>query len=216
MKSFLIKGLAVTLLGSAAVLMPTAGASAGTSTVKPTHVNLRGPLANAGFSTIDPSGCTETDVFVSAQHETEQQTPTTKRYSEVEVSVYKYDACTDTELINAAGVNDSLGIGAFQVSKQLDQASLTATVSLEDLISGTSFPVTVDVDWVGTSDIRRQHSNTNELYPGCHILNRWKGSGREAVATGVVSADQTNLAPTASQWGEVGNVISGFEVMGCF
>jgi hypothetical protein len=61
----------------------------------------------------------------------------------------------------------------------------------------------------------RNHSNTNEVYPGCHIINRWKGSGRDAVATGTVSDGTTNLIPASSESAEIGVVISGFEIMGC-
>ena len=77
------------------------------------------------------------------------------------------------------------------------------------------FDVTVNVDWTGTGDIVRDHSNTNDTYPGCHIINRWKGSGRDANASGVVSDGVTDFTPDPSQGAEVGYVIDGFEIMGC-
>jgi len=203
----------VVALSAVAALAPSSAATAADGKV--TVVNLRGPLVNASFSTTDPNGCVTTDVFVSANGGTDQHLPGTTHFAVASVQIYQYDACTDTTLRDAAGLADTLATGAFQVSNQIDQASLHTTILASDLVSGASFPVTVDVDWVGISDIVRDHSNTNELYPGCHIINRWKGSGRDAVATGTVSDGTTNLAPAPSESAEVGVVVSGFEIMGC-
>jgi hypothetical protein len=48
------------------------------------------------------------------------------------------------------------------------------------------------------------------------VLNRWKGSGRTADAAGTVSDGATNYTPTATHDAEIGYVIDGFEVIGCF
>jgi hypothetical protein len=176
---------------------------------------LRGPLVNTGFSTTDPSGCVETDVYVSANSGTEQDHPGTTAYGVASVSIFRYDACTDTTLLQAVGLNDALRSEEFQVSKQLDWASLDTTITVTDIDTGNAFDVDVKVDLTGTSDLSRDHSNTNERYPGCHIINRWKGSGREAVAAGVVTNGVTDFTPNQSQSGEIGFVIDGFEVIGC-
>jgi hypothetical protein len=60
-----------------------------------------------------------------------------------------------------------------------------------------------------------KRSNTNEDYPGCHVINRWKGFGRDAVASGVVSDGVTDFTPGTSQYAEIGFVIDGFEIIGC-
>jgi hypothetical protein len=157
----------------------------------------------------------ETDVFVSANSGTEQDHPGTTAYGVASVSIYRYDACTDATLVQAVGLNDALQSDEFQVSKQLDWASLDTTISVTDIDTGNAFDVDVKIDWTGTSDISRDHSNSNELYPGCHIINRWKGSGREAVAAGAVTDGAMDFTPNRSQWGEIGLVIDGFEVIGC-
>jgi hypothetical protein len=176
---------------------------------------LKGPLVNAEFSTTDPSGCVATDVFVSANSGTEQDHPGTTAYGVASVSIYRYDACTDATLLQAVGLNDALQPSEFQVSQQLDRASLDTTISVTNIDTGAAFDVDVTVDWTGTSDISRDHSNSNELYPGCHVINRWKGSGREAVAAGTVTDGVTDFTPTPSQSGEIGFVVDGFEVIGC-
>jgi hypothetical protein len=178
--------------------------------------NMRGPLANAWFSAIDPSGCIQTDTFVTANSPTDQHLPGPGTTTDIAaVSIYKYDSCTDTTLLQAIGQTDSLPAGDFQVSQQLNWASLHTTLSMTDIDTGGLFDVTVNVDWVGTGDITRNHSNTNEVYPGCHVLNRWKGSGRDADASGSVSDGVTEFTPGASTSAEIGFVIDGFEVIGC-
>src|SRR5215475_105017 len=213
MKARLVKSLPALLLSVPAVLAPHAVADAAGGKVA--VLNLRGHLVNAVFSDTEPGGCLRTDVFVTANSGTEQDLPSTQTFALAAVSIYKYDSCTNTTLLDATGSNDALAAGDFQVSAQLDKASLVATFTVSDLVSGGSFDVNVNVDWTGVSDIVRNHSNTNQIYPGCHIINRWKGSGRDAVASGVVSDGVTNFTPGTSQYAEIGYVIDGFEIIGC-
>jgi hypothetical protein len=206
-RTFMVLGI-----GALAVLAPTAGTAAPPLIAS---TGLSGPLVNAEFVSTDPTGCVETDVFVSANTGTEQDHPGTIRYGVASVSLFEYDVCSDTVVRQAVGLDDALAAGQLQVSKQLDLAVLNATIEVTDIDTGASFPVTVDVTWTGTRDIRRDHSNTNDLYPGCHVINRWKGSGRDAVAAGVVSDGVSNLIPDASQGAEIGYVVDGFEIIGC-
>jgi len=212
MNALLAKGAcAIVLCGAAALLPSSAAAAPG----KVTEVHLRGPLVNASFSTTDATGCVTTDVFVSANSGTEQDQPGSTHYAVASVQIYQYDACTDTTLRDATGLTDTLPAGAFQVSQQVDLASLHTAIVVSDLVSGASSTVTVDVGWVGVGDVVRNHSNTNDIYPGCHIINRWKGTGRDATATGTVSDGATNLIPASSDFAEIGFVHDGFEIMGC-
>ena len=197
------------------VLIPFSGVAAASDTV--TVQNNRGPLANAWFSTLDPSGCVETDTFVTANRPTYQQLPGRGTTTGIAaVSVFEYDRCLDTVLLDAVGASDAVPAAAFQVSNQLDRASLATTITLTNIDTGATFDATVDVAWIGTSDIVRNHDNTNDFYGGgCHVLTRWKGSGRTAEASGRVSAGVTNFTPATSQSAEIGFVVDGFEVINC-
>ena len=206
-RKFMVLGI-----GALAVLAPTADGAAPPLIAS---TGLSGPLVNAEFVSTDPTGCVQTDVFVSANTGTEQDHPGTLRYGVASVSLFEYDVCSDTVVRQAVGLDDTLASGQFQVSKQLDRATLDTTIEVTDIDTGALYRVTVDVIWTGTSDIRRDHSNTNDLYPGCHVINRWKGSGRDAVAAGVVSDGRTNLTPEVSQGAEIGYVVDGFEIIGC-
>lgn len=207
-------GLAIASIG-ALILAPVSVAEA--ASTKVTVVNLRGPLVNATFSVTDPSGCIETDTFVSGNLPSYQQLPSRPEKTGVaSVSIFEYDSCTDTTILDATGLTEALAAGALQVSKQLDRASLTMTLPMTDIDTGATFNVDVNVVWVGTSDIYRDDVNSNDLYGrGCHVLNRWKGTGRTAEASGSVSDGVTNYTPTTTQNGEIGFVIDGFEVIGC-
>lgn len=197
------------------ILAPVTATDA--ASTKVTVVNLRGPLVNATFSVTDPSGCIETDTFVSANLPSYQQLPSPPVTTGVaSVSIFEYDACTDTTILDATGLTEALPAGSLQVSKQLDQASLRMTLPMTDIDTGATFSVDVDVVWVGTSTIYRDDVNSNDLYgKGCHVLNRWKGSGRTAEASGSVFDGVTNYTPESTRQAEIGFVIDGFEVIGC-
>jgi len=210
-----IKG-AVAIL-SLGLLLVTPYSMASAASDKVTVENLRGPLVNASFSAIDPTGCIQTDTFVTANRPTDQQLPGRGTTTGIgAVSIFEYDSCTDTTLLQAFGQTETLSATEFQVSRQYDWASLHTTITVTNIDTGDTFDVNVDVALVGTSVITRDHSNTNDFYGGgCHVLNRWKGSGRTADASGVVSDDATNFTPVASQGNEIGVVIDGFEVIDC-
>lgn len=214
MKTLFRTGVALVGIG-ALIFGPCAVAEA--ANAKVSVVNLRGPLVNATFSVTDPSGCIETDTFVSANLPSYQQLPGKPDTTGVaSVGIFEYDACTDTTMLDATGLTDALPAGSLQVSKQLDRASLRMTLPITDIDTGATFSVDVDVVWAGTSTIHRDDVNSNDLYgKGCHVLDRWKGSGRTAQASGSVSDGVTNYTPTTTLDGEIGYVIDGFEVIGC-
>jgi hypothetical protein len=214
MNAFIRRALTILSLGLL-ILSPLSVANAATDRV--TVENLRGPLINAFFSSLDPSGCVETDTFVTANRPTDQLLPGRGTTTGIgAVSIFEYNSCTDTSVLQAVGETDTLAAADFQVSRQLDWATWHTTILLTNIDPGDTFDVTVNVALVGTSDIHRDDENSNDRYGrSCHVLNRWKGSGRDADASGSVSDGVTNFTPTTSQWGEIGVVIDGFEVIGC-
>ena len=213
MHAFVRGGIALLSL-AALVFAPAAVSAAGT---KVSVANLRGPLVNAWFSVTDPTGCIETDTFVTGNLPSYQQLPSQPVTTGVAgVSIFEYDSCTESTLLDATGDTEALPAGALQVSKQLDRAPLTGTLTMTNVDTGATFDVDVSVAWVGTSTIHRYDVNSNDFYGGgCHVLNRWKGSGRDAAAWGSVSDGSTNYTRLATESAEIGFVIDGFEVIDC-
>jgi hypothetical protein len=214
MHALVRSGLALVSIG-ALVLAPTAVADAASSKVS--VVNQRGPLVNASFTSFDASGCIETDTFVTANLPAYQQLPgqpvTTLAAG---VSIFEYDSCTDSTILQASGDTVALSLADLQVSKQLDWATLSARLTLTNIDTNATFDVDVNVAWSGTSTIHRDDVNSNDFYGGgCHVLNRWKGSGRTAVASGSVSDGVTNYTAESTENAEIGFVIDGFEVLDC-
>lgn len=209
------RALTAFTLGSI-VLAPASIAFAATGG-KVTTEHQRGPLINASFTSFDATGCIETDTFVTANRPTVHELPGQAVTTGIgAVNVFVYDSCTNTTLLQAVGEDDSLSDAEFQVSNQLDSASLHVTIPVTNIDTGDSFDMRVDVTLVGTSVISRDTENTNDFYGGgCHVLNRWKGSGRTASASGVVSDGVTNFTPTATDSAEIGFVIDGFVVINC-
>ena len=209
--------LIATILG-ATVLMPPTDATA--ASVKVTAAHLHGPLINASFSApdpSDPSGCVNVDAFVSANSDTSHLGSTTQPDGVASVSIDAYDSCTGETVFQAVGqVDISQTPGAFVVSNQYDHATLNATIPVTDIDTGAISQAIVDVTVTGTSDLHRDHENTNDIYSrSCHVLNRWKGTGRDAVASGTVWDGGRNYTPAPSQNAEIGWVVDGFQVIGC-
>jgi hypothetical protein len=214
MRAFVRTGFAIVSLG-AVILAGASVANAASGDVA--VANLRGPLVNALFSVTDASGCVETDTFVTANLPSSQQLPGPPVTIGVAgVDIFEYDSCTGTTLLDATGGSEALPAGAFQVSKQLDRATLTTTLPMTDIETGSTFNANVNLTFVGTSALYRDDVNSNDFYGGgCHVLNRWKGTGRDASAAGVVSDGSTNYTPMTSVYAEIGFVIDGFEVIHC-
>ena len=155
----------------------------------------KGPSADAYFSTIDGSGCVFTDIYVFASDNTNQSPPgRAGKSSSVNMFISQYDTCTDTQLFAADGFA-SLAPSEFQVNKKLTSASLRATVTMFDYVSGTPFDVFVDLDWTGNGPLSRQNGHSNYQSPGCSFKSRFNGTSRSAEVSGSVSDGTTNFTP---------------------
>ncbi len=215
MNAVLTNGLLVTAVAATAAVAPASTSSA--SGHSHAGFEVHAPFVNANFHTIDPAGCFVTDVFVFVNKPTDadEESPGVAPDRITEVSVFRYDACTDTNLINATGVIDTLPAGAFTESRRLDRAHLETPVTLTDPVTLDTLTVDVDLTWTGTSAITRRHSNTNDRVNGCHVVNRLKVSSRTADATGTISDGTTNLTASTSEFAEIGYVMQGAEATGC-
>lgn len=204
-------------IAAAALLSMLAAPAANASSINTSLLDLQGPLVDAAFSWTDPSGCIETDTFVNANNEVAHQSVEGSSHGYAAVSVFQVDLCNNAVLLSAFGEKDVLQPGELVVSKQLDFAALSTTIPVFDDVSATSYPLTIDLAWTGTSDVHRSHSSSNELLGGrCRIVTHWKGTGRDADVTGTVSDGVSDFAPPGSlEWAEIGDDIVGSAVIQC-
>jgi hypothetical protein len=154
------------------------------------RLSIKDRAANASFSSVDPSGCVETFVFVFGSIETVKQggRPATGPLAVVQLS--QFDFCQNT-------IGEFFGIAedaAFTVSKQLDRAHLKATVPgfLDE--TGVEASAVVDLTWTGAGDLIRETDRSRVKFPGSMLTQYLKGTFRPAQVSGTVTIGKTNLA----------------------
>ena len=166
---------------------PKAHAASGNTFVFKFH----GLSAQANFDNVSPDGCIDTFVFVDGF----QNTVNKQTFSGADVFIGKFDLCTNTQLLAASG---STGSPTFQIDKKLLSASLSATISVFDFVSGNTFNVSVSVAWTSTSAITHEnqtfHLHTKGFTENAHL----NADFRDAVASGTVSDGTTNFTPSPS------------------
>ena len=158
----------------------------------PSHFKLtiKDRAANASFSSIDPSGCVETFVFVFGSNETVKQSgrPATGPFAVVQLQ--QYDFCNNTIAENFGFAEDA----AFEIGQKLDHAHLKATVPgfLDE--TGVEAPALVDLTWTGAGDLFSQNDRSRVKFPGSMLTQFFKGTFRPAQVSGTVTVGKTNLA----------------------
>ena len=171
------------------------------------HFRFQGQTAEAFFSSIE--GCVATDVFVFAVDgsiKTGPGRPTVESTASIFIS--QFDVCTGTELLAADGFA-VLAPGEFQIDQQLTAATLTATIEVFDFVSGTSFPVDVNVSWTGFGDTFSQKQRSHFTAPGFKANSRFDGTFRQATASGTVTDGTTNFTPEPAVFAQLGSVKQG-------
>ena len=152
---------------------------------------IKDRAANASFSSVDPSGCVETFVFVFGSNETVKQgpgKPGTGPLAVVQLS--QFDFCNNT-------LGEFFGIAedaAFEVSRKLDQAHLKATIPgfLDE--TGVEAPAVVDLTWTGAGELFSQTDRSRVKFPGSMLTQWFKGTFRPAQISGTVTVGKQNLA----------------------
>jgi hypothetical protein len=154
--------------------------------------------ASAFFSSIDPSGCINTGGSVFAFTDSSHSPPGPGSSSAaVLIDLFQYNFCTDTLLRSASGSAD-LASSDFQVTGNLDSATVYAIVPVYDSVSESTFNVTVDLTWTSTSSLGHQSSHIKVNFQGCHVNLKNNSAFRFAEASGTVSDGTTNFTPLPS------------------
>jgi hypothetical protein len=116
------------------------------------------------------------------------------------VSIERSTLSTFEVLLSGAGQTTDF---VFTVDKDLKNANLQASLRFDDDNSQTSFPLTVNMNWVGTRPLNdHSHSNTRD-FDGLRIIENFKGRHRQAIATGSVEGLGIEFTPVASSTAEI-------------
>ncbi len=172
---------------------PRAHAAASGST---TVFRFHGQSAFADFDST--SGCIET--FAEVDGTQSNTSP------EADVYIAQFDNCTGTLLLEAFG---STFNPTFQVGGKLASASLSATISVFDDVSNTTFTVSVSMTWTATGalshEIGSQHFHTKNFIENFHFNDTF----RDASASGTVSDGTTNFTPSSSVFAQIASFKEG-------
>jgi hypothetical protein len=153
--------------------------------------------ADAYLVSTDPSGCISTSVSVYLEDFVEGSSGPGNPQSRTFLSVYRFNECTHTVLIDAGGFA-SLADSNFQFSRNLDSATLNATVHVQDFVSNSSFDVLVDLTWTGTSSLQHNNIHYKVGGPDCYSIWQETTAFRDADISGTVSAGETDFAAGTS------------------
>jgi hypothetical protein len=176
---------------------------------------FKGLSTDTFFSSMDPTGCINTDVsmFASEQivrNQPGQGTPS----SGLSLFIYQYNVCANEQVVAASGFAP-LSDTALQISGNLDSAVLNATANVFDEVSGSSFDVTLALAWRGTSSLGHQMAQFQYSFGGCKTKSHSDGAFRFAEATGSVTIGQVNLTPAPSVTSTIFSGKSGTVEIGC-
>jgi hypothetical protein len=158
--------------------------------------------AEASFSSIDPSGCVETDAFVFGAEQTQKEGPGKPTTGPLAfVSLFEFNFCTNEVLRSAFGVtNDAV----FEAERnKLTEARLQATITAFDDLTGAEVQVEVDVAWTGTGVLTSQSDRFRLKQPGLLVTQWFKGTFRESAASGTVAVGGENLATDAASFADI-------------
>ena len=178
-------------------------------------LRFSGDTARASFTSVDPSGCITTDVLVFANDTLSQSPPGNgDRNSGVTLFISQVDTCNFILLMDAFGFA-FIAPADFQVSSQLNSATLNATINVEDFVSGNTFDVFVNLTWTGSGPLSRDSSKFHSQTPHCQFHSSFKGSSRFAEASGTVSDGTVNFTPDPSWDGGLISAKGGQMTIGC-
>jgi len=169
--------------------------------------------ATAFFSSTDPSGCIVTSVSISTE-ELFPSPPETASGTWIGYEISRRDVCTETVLLDTEGSTTIAG-SDFQVSSNLDTATLNTTLSVYDYVNETAFDVSINLTWTGTGRLTHQNYTFHHNTPDCHFNGHFNGPFRAAVASGTVSDGTTNFTREPSVEAAIGSSNSGSVSVDC-
>jgi hypothetical protein len=158
--------------------------------------------AEASFSSIDPSGCVETDAFVFGAEDTQKAGPGKPTTGPLAVvSLFEFNFCTNEVLRSAFGVSNDAVFDAE--GNRLTGARLQATITAFDDLTGGEVQVVVDVAWTGTGELVSRSDRFRLKQPGLLVTQWSKGAFRDAAAAGTVAVGGENLATDAASFADI-------------
>lgn len=163
------------------------------------HNQVKGPVADAEFFSVDSTGCIFTSVEINPVSQVTRTPPAPQIFlPEVFVIISQFNSCTLTPLFLVDNVF-SLTDSDFQVAKKLESATLNTTISAVDEVSNTPVDISINLSWTCTTSpthsVFHNHSSSLTSVENIHIIGTICFS---ATVSGTVSDISTNFTPENS------------------
>ena len=190
-KMIVVLALLVVMLGAG-----TTSAGGGPTPGK-SHFHYAGKGASAEWSScfyepVPNEVCTNTYISVAEEMYREDGT----RFPNKALSLYEYRYTVD-EQGNWIFVSETSGVGdaSLTIDKKLARASASATVPLTICTADAEWnytcvdggQATVNASWIGVGDLEKSHGNYHSSSTGFTLNSHWKGTYRNATASGQVN-----------------------------
>jgi hypothetical protein len=155
--------------------------------------NAKDRLADAQFTSLDSTGCIQTDVVVFAGSSKFKDTGSPLDVEPmVNVTYSVFDNCNLVLLRSGFG---STNVTNFQMDSGLVAAHASATVPAGDDQHGTTINLYVNLDWSGFGDITTLRLKDHFDTASSSVNVRAKGNFREATVSGSISDGTINFTP---------------------
>jgi hypothetical protein len=176
------------LIAVMTVAVPTTASAATIS-----KTTFKGDNAYAQFESYYDCGYTSASVFVNDGQTKDSVTGHTAS-SWAQVSLSRYDYCSGESFYGFGQVD--LASGQYTFDLKAGSATLSTTIPVLDFNSGALVDVSVDVTWTATAGLVSEKSSyrTTDAAGNKYTFSS-KGTSRQAIASGTVSAGSFNFTP---------------------
>jgi len=178
-----------------------------------TKFRVQGQAAFAEFSSSDNCGGYSYIYLFASKEASKEGSGNSNMTSMLNFLISSYDACSGKSIFGFS--DSSLAPDALSVGGKLDSAKLNTVVQVCCDQNGSDASVTINLTWAATGPLETGKSSYHSKAPGCKISNKTEGDFRTAVATGHVTALDTEWAPQPSVTGNIQLVKSGTVEHGC-
>jgi hypothetical protein len=195
-----MKGTVMAAVAALAVFAALASTASGADTQAGSS---HGTGVSAWFSATD--GCLETQAYASGLQGVNGGTQVLDNgvVAFASATILRYDLCAGGTLVEVSTGSVSLGRHDLRVDHQLTWAQLQTTVDVTDELTGSSYPLAVDLVWSGTGTPEESSFHDVFFTPGWPFsgaLCRNVGSVTQVFgeAAGTIKRGTTNLAAGGS------------------
>jgi hypothetical protein len=211
-----LSSLAVAVLGAATLALASCSDSAGPVTATAIDADpararallrfrARDLLASAFFDSVDPSGCIVTSASITGSETVTHQIFMGEQIKSkgpgVGMFATQINFCTGEVLFDIlAGTGTGV---TFEAASNLTEATLSATFSDVNFATGEEVLISVTMTWVGTGAISKTRTKGGSKEEG--VTFQFKGTSRDATASGTLLVDGVNLTPGPASSAQIAN-----------